>query len=62
VSLKDLEKLFKERAKKAPQTMVIIRADARALHGKVVEVMDLAKSAGLNKLAIATRPKKKRRK
>ncbi|RLB03312.1 MAG: biopolymer transporter ExbD [Deltaproteobacteria bacterium] len=61
VNLKELEKIFRERAKKAPQTMVIIRADSRALHGKVVEVMDLAKSAGLSKLAIATRPKKRRK-
>jgi len=61
VNLKELEKIFRERAKRAPQTMVIIRADSRALHGKVVEVMDLAKSAGLSKLAIATRPKKRRK-
>lgn len=61
VNLKQLERIFREKAKKAPQTMVIIRADSRALHGKVVEVMDLAKSAGLSKLAIATRPKKWRK-
>ncbi|RLA81135.1 MAG: biopolymer transporter ExbD [Deltaproteobacteria bacterium] len=58
---KELERAFRERAKKAPQTLVIIRADARALHGKVVEVMDMAKTAGLHRLAIATQPKREKR-
>ncbi len=60
VDLDSLGKIFRERAKKAPSTLVVINADSRALHGRVVEVMDLAKTAGLNNLAIATRPKRKR--
>ena len=40
--------------------MVIVQGDAEALHGKVVQVMDAAKAAGLSKLAIATRPKEGR--
>jgi biopolymer transport protein ExbD len=40
------------------ETLVIIKADAKSLHGKVVEVMDIAKTAGLG-LAIATYPKEK---
>ena len=59
VKMEELERALKERGKKAPRTLVIIRADAKAFHGNVVQVMDMAKSAGLNRLAIATRPKRK---
>ncbi len=37
-------------------TLVVIEADKKVYHGLVVKVMDAAKSAGLNKLAIATEP------
>jgi biopolymer transport protein ExbD len=37
--------------------VVIIKADKEVLHGRVVEVMDIAKSAGAVRLAIATEPK-----
>jgi biopolymer transport protein ExbD len=37
--------------------VVIIRADKEVPHGRVVEVMDIAKSAGALRLAIATEPK-----
>jgi biopolymer transport protein ExbD len=33
---------------------VIVRADKEVSHGRVVEVMDLARTEGLNRLAIAT--------
>ncbi len=36
------------------KTLVIIRADKHVAHGRVVSVMDAARSAGLNRLAIAT--------
>ena len=38
------------------QTLVIIKADTEVEHGRVVRVMDLARSKGLNRLAIATDP------
>ena len=41
-----------------PNTMIIVRADRDVSHGKVVQVMDFAKQAGLHKLAIATDPQK----
>lgn len=41
-----------------PDTKVVIRAHERATHGRVVEIMELAKQAGLTKLAIATRDTK----
>jgi biopolymer transport protein ExbD len=50
-ALKDrLQKLIKE----APEAQVIIQADAGVHHGRVVEVMEVAKSAGVERLAIAT--------
>lgn len=59
VTLQELERRLKGAAQKNPQTMVIIQADAKSLHGKVVEVMDIAKTSGLNRLAIATQPREK---
>jgi len=35
--------------------VVVIRADAAVPHGRVVKVMDAARTAGFHKLAIATR-------
>ena len=60
VDVRELEQRLVEVARKDPQTLVIIKADAKALHGKVVEVMDIAKQSGLNRLAIATQPKEKK--
>lgn len=57
VNINDLTVRFKTIQSKNPDATVIIQGDAEARHGKVVQVMDAAKGAGLNKLAIATRPK-----
>jgi len=38
-----------------PDTLVLIQADEGVIHGRVVAVMDLARRAGLPRLAIATR-------
>jgi biopolymer transport protein ExbD len=40
--------------KEAPEAQVIIQADAGVHHGRVVEVMEAAKSVGVERLAIAT--------
>jgi len=37
-----------------PSTLIIVKADKEVEHGQVVAVMDLARSLGLNRLAIAT--------
>ena len=37
-----------------PTTMVVLRADASLAHGRVVQVMDLARDLGLRNFAIAT--------
>ena len=59
ISLKELGKILNKVARENRETMVIIRADESTTHGTVVSVMDLAKNAGLNKLAIATKPGKR---
>ena len=60
VTLNDVRKILKRKARINPKMLVIIEADAQVTHGKVVQIMDIAKNAGLNRLAIATRPKKRR--
>lgn len=40
-----------------PQSLVIIQADKTTMHGRVVSVMDMAQTAGLRRLAIATNSK-----
>jgi biopolymer transport protein ExbD len=37
-------------------TLIIIKADANVDHGRVVTIMDLARTKGLSRLAIATDP------
>jgi biopolymer transport protein ExbD len=44
-----------------PEILVVINADDGVEHGKVVEVMDTARSAGVAKLAIAVKPKENER-
>ena len=45
-----LDKLHKD----APEAQVIIQADTGVQHGRVVEVMEIAKAVGIERLAIAT--------
>jgi biopolymer transport protein ExbD len=37
----------------APESMVLIQADRQSRHGRVVEVMDLAKQVGFERIGIA---------
>ena len=50
-----LKAIFAKARAKDPETEVIVQADEATHHGRVVGVMELAKSAGLHRLAIATR-------
>ncbi len=49
-----LQRTFRSAAASDPSTLVIVKADQAVGHGRVVAVMDLARSLGLNRLAIAT--------
>jgi biopolymer transport protein ExbD len=55
VSADTLSKMFQDARAKEPDTQVIVQADEATHHGRVVAVMELAKAAGLRRLAIATR-------
>lgn len=55
VTADELKKAFDDAKTKSPDTMVIVQADQGVPHGKVVEVMELAKGAGLGQLAIGVR-------
>jgi biopolymer transport protein ExbD len=55
VTLDELKKTLEEAHAKNPDTLVVVQADEGVPHGKVVEVMELAKGAGLAQLAIGVR-------
>lgn len=54
VSWAQLRRELADAAKRDPATLVVIKADQAVGHGRVVAVMDLARSLGLDRLAIAT--------
>ena len=58
--LKNLKDQFDKAAGSNRETQILIQADQQVAHGKVVEVMDLARNAGLHRLAIVTQPKSNR--
>jgi biopolymer transport protein ExbD len=53
VTMSELEKRLKENPKK--DSIVVIRADDEVNHGRVVRAMDIAKSSGFSRLAIAVK-------
>lgn len=55
VSADELKKAFDDAKVKSADTLVVVQADEGVPHGKVVEVMELAKGAGLGQLAIGVR-------
>jgi biopolymer transport protein ExbD len=60
VDLKELRDQFDRAGRSNRETQILIQADQQVTHGKVVEVMDLARTAGLHRLAIVTQPKSAR--
>ena len=54
VSEGDLESRLQKAVKEDPDALLVIQADTNVFHGKVVEVMDLAKTVGIKHLGIAT--------
>ena len=55
VTPEELQKALDDAKEKNPDTLVVVQADEGVAHGKVVEVMEMAKRAGLAKLAIGVR-------
>ncbi|TFH54291.1 MAG: biopolymer transporter ExbD, partial [Candidatus Zixiibacteriota bacterium] len=60
ISLQGLEQHLKTYGARASGMTFLLHADTDARHGKVVALMDLAKTAGFGKLAIATEEKKQK--
>jgi|YelNatPaOPRAMG01_1025707.scaffolds.fasta_scaffold115193_2 biopolymer transport protein ExbD len=53
-----LKEILREKFKTNPSSVVLIQADTDTKHGKVVEIMDIAKNAGFSRLGIAVEIKK----
>ena len=56
-SPEELNEYLKNESRKAKDIMLIIQADRVTQHGKVVEIMDMARQAGIMKIGIATQEK-----
>ena len=59
LSLEQFKALLQQAGGAAAQTTFLLLADREAKHGKVVQLMDLAQTAGIGKLAIATEQRRK---
>lgn len=57
VDSRDILEKFKSEHDKNRDALLIIKADKEVSHGEVVNIMDLAKQAGISSMAIATIPK-----
>ncbi len=57
VDMAQLEQRLNELAADKDEETIVIQADQETMHGRVVEVLDLARSLGFKKLAIATSAK-----
>jgi biopolymer transport protein ExbD len=52
--------LLRQQLEKNPELLVVINADDGVAHGRVVEVMDIARGADVAKMAIAVKPKEQK--
>ena len=59
IALHELETRLMGIRESDPDPTVVINADERIVHGRVIEVMDQVRLSGISKMAIATKPKKK---
>jgi biopolymer transport protein ExbD len=53
--------LLRDELAKNPDLLVVINADDGVEHGRVVEVMDIAREANVSRMAIAVRPREAQR-
>jgi biopolymer transport protein ExbD len=54
MTIEQLQLRFQQEKGQGSEITLIVRADQEVPHGRVVEVMDLARTEGLSRLAIAT--------
>jgi biopolymer transport protein ExbD len=57
VARDNIRSVLQQRLATKPDLLVLINADERVEHGRVVEIMDDARQAGVVKMAIAVKPK-----
>ncbi len=57
VDINSLKVIFLNASKTSRESIAIITAVEKAAHGRVVEVMDMAKKSGITRLAIETKAK-----
>jgi len=57
LSAEQLTSLLRRRLAESPDAVFVLQADRQVPHGRVVQWMDLAKTLGYRKLAIATEPR-----
>ena len=60
VPRENIRALLQERLAVNPELLILINADERVEHGRVVDLMDDARQAGVTKMAIAVKPKDSR--
>ena len=59
ITLPELELRLSAILQNDPEPTVVINADEKIFHGRVIEVMDHVRLSGISNMAIATKPKKK---
>jgi len=55
IDMKSLKSRLSEDIKERGMLNLVLQADSDVRHGRVVEIMDMAKSAGINSIVIAAR-------
>ncbi|MET0501197.1 MAG: biopolymer transporter ExbD [Candidatus Binatia bacterium] len=60
VPRESVQTILQQRLSANPELLVLINADERVEHGRVVEIMDDARQAGVSKMAIAVKPRDSR--
>ena len=61
LDMDNLRERMKLTARDAPDTVIVLNADRDVKHGVVVAVMGVVKKAGLERLAIASKPTEKKK-
>lgn len=59
IDIDSLRERMEFTSRDAPETVVVLQADMDVKHGLVVSIMGIVKKAGLERLAIASKPTKK---
>ena len=57
LSGEDLSQALRAQVRRDPETRLVLSADASIPHGKVVELLDLVRQAGITKVALGVTPR-----